>query len=227
MWESFDPKNAQFSIDHPEAAGGASEGPQIPATSGVLVTDLGMQIFSYLQSDSWADPARRPATDASDAGALVRPESDVGLTLSETPATRKPVSRGRRPKLVVAVLAVITVASVDVLLAQDGVPHWFPAHAHELLAALPLRLAALALLVNHMVRRAALRELPKTLVLVGGFLFWSANQLWPRSSRAPIFNDIAIALFALDVVLVILGRSPGIPTKSQPPTAPPGPTATR
>lgn len=172
------------------------------------MTDLGMQIFSYLQSDSQADPARRPATDASDAGALVRPESGVGLTLSETTATGKPVARGRRPKLLMAALAVITVASVDVLLAQDGVPHWFPAHAHELLAALPLGLAALALLVSHVVRRAALRELPKTLVLVAGFLFWSANQLWPHSSRAPTFNDIAIALFALDVVLVTLDRRP-------------------
>src|SRR2546430_17718672 len=98
MRESFIQKNAQFFVDHPEAAGGASEGPWVRAKSGVLVTDLGMQIFSYLQSDSQADPARRPATDASDAGALVRPESGVGLTLSETPATRKPVSRGRRPR---------------------------------------------------------------------------------------------------------------------------------
>jgi len=34
-------------------------------------------------------------------------------------------------------------------------------------------------------------KLPKTLVLVAGFLFWSANQLWPHSPRAPVFNDIA------------------------------------
>jgi peptidoglycan/LPS O-acetylase OafA/YrhL len=138
----------------------------------------------------------------------VRPESDAGLTFCEPQATRKAVSRGRRPQLVLAVLAVITLASADLLLAQDGLPRWFPPHAHELLATLPLGLAALCLLASHMVRRVALRELPKTLVLVAGFLFWSANQLWPHSSRAPIFNDIAIALFALDVVLVIVGRAP-------------------
>jgi len=63
-------------------------------------------------------------------------------------------------------------------------------------------------------------KLPKTLVLVAGFLFWSANQLWPHSPRAPVFNDIAIALFALDVVLVIVGRPPVTWTKSRVSPAP-------
>jgi hypothetical protein len=119
-------------------------------------------------------------------------------------------------------LAMITMASVGLLLAQDGLPERFPAHAHELLATLPLALAALSLLANHAVSQAVRRELPKTLVLVAGFLFWSANQLWPHSPPAPIFNDIAIALFALDVVLVIVCRPPDTLTKSQPPTAPTG-----
>jgi len=34
------------------------------------------------------------------------------------------------------------------------------------------------------------------------FLFWAANQLWPRFTQAPLFNDIAIALFVLDVFFV-------------------------
>jgi len=38
--------------------------------------------------------------------------------------------------LLIALLGVITLASVDLLLAQDGLPGWFPAHAHELLATL-------------------------------------------------------------------------------------------
>ena len=35
-------------------------------------------------------------------------------------------------------------------------------------------------------------------------LFWAANQLWPDLPQATLFN-IAIALFVLDVFLVIIG----------------------
>jgi hypothetical protein len=37
------------------------------------------------------------------------------------------------------------------------------------------------------------------------FLFRAANQLWPDLPQATLFNDIAIALFVLDVFLVIIG----------------------
>lgn len=159
------------------------------------MTDLGMAVFTYLQSESQVDATECPGVSASDVGGPVC-------------AQWKPASPGHRRQLVMILLAVITLGSVGFLFVQDAVPERFPARAHELLATLPLALAALSLLANHAVRQAVRRELPKTLVLVAGFLFWSANQLWPHSSQAPIFNDIAIALFALDVVLVILGRAP-------------------
>ena len=44
-------------------------------------------------------------------------------------------------------------------------------------------------------------------MLAAAFLFWAANQLWPDSSRAMLFNDIAIGLFILDVFLVMISRS--------------------
>src|SRR5437868_4898875 len=114
-----------------------------------------MAACACLQSDCPADPTGQPALDAR---APVRPPSDARLTLSQGLATRgtgvatlseagigevrtnqslspwKPASRGRRPQLLIALLGVITLASVDLLLAQDGLPDWFPAHAHELLA---------------------------------------------------------------------------------------------
>lgn len=48
-------------------------------------------------------------------------------------------------------------------------------------------------------------EFVKALLLAIAFLFWAANQLWPALRQATLFNDIAIALFVLDVFLVIAG----------------------
>jgi len=37
------------------------------------------------------------------------------------------------------------------------------------------------------------------------FLFRAANQFWPDSKQATLWNDVAIALFVLDVFLVMIG----------------------
>ena len=42
---------------------------------------------------------------------------------------------------------------------------------------------------------------------------WS-YQLWPDFHQATLFNDLAIALFVLDVFLVILGWPPTSPDES-------------
>ena len=46
------------------------------------------------------------------------------------------------------------------------------------------------------------------------FLFWAANQLWPNLPQATLFNDIAIALFVLDVFLVMVGWPATSPDES-------------
>lgn len=51
-------------------------------------------------------------------------------------------------------------------------------------------------------------ELAKAMVLATAFLFWSANQLWPKLPQASLFNDVAIGLFVLDAFLAIAGRPP-------------------
>jgi len=48
-------------------------------------------------------------------------------------------------------------------------------------------------------------EFLKAILLAVAFLFWAANQFWPDLPQATLFNDIAIALFVLDIFLVILG----------------------
>ena len=102
-------------------------------------------------------------------------------------------------------LGVLTLASVAALLVWDAFPGLFPPRAHDLLGALPLALIAVAYLVYQSIRRPGATELFKALLLAVAFLFWAANQYWPDSPRATLYNDIAIALFVLDVFFVLLG----------------------
>jgi hypothetical protein len=109
--------------------------------------------------------------------------------------------RGHDLRLLPVILCVFTLASVGVLLVWDVLPGLFPAGAHEFLAAFPLAMIACACLVYEAVRRPARSELVKAILLACAFLFWAANQLWPASHQATLFNDIAIALFVFDVFL--------------------------
>jgi hypothetical protein len=113
-----------------------------------------------------------------------------------------------------ALLGVLTLASVVVLLIWDLLPGHFPANAHNLLGALPLALIAIAYLVYQSIRRPGLAELFKAFLLAIAFLFWAANQYWPDSPRATLYNDIAIALFVLDVFFVIVGWPASSPDES-------------
>jgi hypothetical protein len=47
-------------------------------------------------------------------------------------------------------------------------------------------------------------------VLAAAFLFWAANQLFSESPHAVLLNDLAIALFVLDVFLSIVGMPPAL-----------------
>jgi len=109
--------------------------------------------------------------------------------------------RGHDLRLLPVILCVFTLASVGVLLVWDVLPGLFPARAHEFLAAFPLAMIACACLAYEAVRRPARSELIKAILLACAFLFWAANQLWPASHQATLFNDIAIALFVFDVFL--------------------------
>jgi hypothetical protein len=111
-------------------------------------------------------------------------------------------------------LGVITLAGVVVLFAWDAFPRLFPANAHDVLAAFPLAMIALAYLVYQAVHRPAPMEFVKALLLATAFILWAANQFWPNFGYATLFNDLAIALFVLDVFLVILGWPANSPDES-------------
>jgi hypothetical protein len=113
------------------------------------------------------------------------------------------VSRGRLSIRIA--LGVLPLLSLGPLLVWDVSPGLFPAHAHDVLAAVPLTLIALAYLTYQGVRRVAAMEFAKALLSALAFVFWALNQLLPDHPQATLFNDIAVAAFVLDVVLVIFG----------------------
>ena len=122
------------------------------------------------------------------------------------------LDRGHRALPVM--LGVVTLAAVVVLFVWDAFPGWFPARSHDFLAAFSLGMIALAYMVYQVAHRPARMEFLKATMLAVAFLFWGANQLWPNLPQATLFNDIAIALFVLDVFLVMLGWPPTSPDES-------------
>jgi hypothetical protein len=108
----------------------------------------------------------------------------------------------------------LTLASVVVLLLSDAAPRLFAANAHRILGALPLALIAAAYLAYEWARRPSAGELVKGALLAIAFLFWAANQYWADSPYATLYNDIAIALFVLDVFFVIAGWPASSPDES-------------
>jgi hypothetical protein len=104
----------------------------------------------------------------------------------------------------------LALGSAAGLLVWDAVPQAFPARAHVLLGSAPLALIAVASLVYQAARRPSRLEMVKAVILATAFLFWAANQLLPDVAPATLFNDLAIALFVLDVFLLILGWPPSV-----------------
>jgi hypothetical protein len=120
----------------------------------------------------------------------------------------------RAHRAIAVISGVITLVSCAVLLVWDARPSLFPARAHDVLGAFPLAMIAVAYLIYQTAHRPPVREFLKAIMLAVAFLFWAANQLWPDLRQATLFNDIAIALFVLDVFLVIIGWPPSSPDES-------------
>jgi uncharacterized membrane protein len=120
----------------------------------------------------------------------------------------------RTHRAVPVILGVVTLAGVGLLFAWDAFPRLFPAGSHDLLAAFPLTMIAVAYIAYQIAHRPARIEFAKAAMLAAAFLFWAANQLWPNLPQATLFNDIAIGLFVLDVFLVIVGWPATSPDES-------------
>jgi len=112
------------------------------------------------------------------------------------------------------ILGGVTLADVGVLFVWDAFPRLFPAGSHDFLASISLAGIAFAYFVYQIAHRPAPREFAKAILLAVAFLFWAANQLWPDYRQATLFNDVAIALFVLDIFLVMVGWPPTSPDGS-------------
>lgn len=112
---------------------------------------------------------------------------------------------GHNNRLLSVMLGAVTLAGVAVLLGWDAFPWLLPAGSHAILAAFSLAMIAFAYLVYQIALRPAAMEFLKAILLAVAFLFWAANQFWPNSPHATLYNDLAIALFVLDMFLVIVG----------------------
>ncbi len=106
------------------------------------------------------------------------------------------------------ILGASSIATVAVLFVRDAFPGLFPPRAHDLLGALPLVFIAFSYLAYQVIHRRQHLELLTATILPLAFLFWAANQLWPDLPQPTVLNDVAIALFVLDVLLVIVRRVP-------------------
>jgi hypothetical protein len=118
------------------------------------------------------------------------------------------MSRSSRSRLSLSiVLALVTLVSLLPMLVWDAAPGLFPAGAHRVLAAVPLTLIAVAYLVHQGMRGAGM-DFAKAVLSALAFVLWALNQLLPDHPWATLFNDLAVAAFVLDVVLVIVGWPP-------------------
>ena len=63
-------------------------------------------------------------------------------------------------------------------------------------------------LAHHALQRASFRDWLKAILLSIAFLFWASNQFLSNLHLATVCNDIAIALFVLDLVFIIASRPP-------------------
>ena len=73
---------------------------------------------------------------------------------------------------------------------------------------------AVAYIAYQIAHRPSRLEFVKAALLAIAFLLWAANQFWPDSPQATLYNDLAIVLFVLDVFLVLVGWPPASPDES-------------
>jgi hypothetical protein len=119
------------------------------------------------------------------------------------------MERPKRADLPLA-LAALAVLALGPLLLWNVSPAAFGADAHDRLAPLPLGLVAASSLL-HQLRGAASRiGRLRAVMLSVGFCLWAATQLWPAWPHALRLNDLAIALFVLEIFLGVR-RSGGRP----------------
>ena len=120
----------------------------------------------------------------------------------------------RAHRAIAVILGILTLCVVAAVLLCDAFSRLVPAGSHDRLAAISLAMIAFSYLVYLAAHRPGWKEWVKATLLALAFLFWAANQVWPDQRQAVTLNDLAIALFVLDVFLVMVGWPPTSPDES-------------
>lgn len=120
----------------------------------------------------------------------------------------------RSHRALAVLIGTLTLIVVAAVLLCDAFPLLLPGKGHDRLAALSLALIAFSYLIYQAAHRPGWREWVKAILLAVAFLFWAGNQVWPDLRQAVVLNDLAIALFVLDVFLVMVGWPPTSPDES-------------
>lgn len=105
-------------------------------------------------------------------------------------------------------IASIAVLSLLPLLVWDVAPARFPSRSHDLLGATPLLAIAASYFALQVVHKPSRLGWLRATLVVGAFVAWAANQCWPRHALAMLWNDVAIALFVIDIFLSV-AKAPG------------------
>jgi hypothetical protein len=102
----------------------------------------------------------------------------------------------------------IAMLSLVPLFAWDVAPTGFPSRSHDLLGAIPLFAIAASYLAQQLVQRPSRLAWLRATIVIAAFVAWAANQYWSEHPLATLWNDIAIALFVIDIFLSV-ASAPG------------------
>jgi hypothetical protein len=133
---------------------------------------------------------------------LARPPA-IGYPSDVLPMLRRLVSR------LPLAIGSIAMLSLVPLLAWDVAPDRFPSRSHDLFGAGPLLAIAIAYFAQQLVQRPPLLGWMRAGIVVAAFVAWAANQYLPDNGLATLWNDIAIALFVIDIFFS-LAKAPSI-----------------
>ena len=120
----------------------------------------------------------------------------------------------RAHRFIPVVLGSMSLFGSILLCFWNLLPNIFTPKEHILLEGFVLVLIALAYLIYQSAHRPPFKEWVKATMLVVAFFLWAAVQVCPDAKLCSVFNDTSIALFVLDVFLVMVGWPDTSPDES-------------
>jgi hypothetical protein len=135
----------------------------------------------------------------------------------------QPIDRApRRPPLtnetllggLVGALVLLAVAASVVALVLDVAPVSFSEAAHSAVSPAPLFLIGAAFIALQVWLRPGLASLVKRGMVALAFVLWGVDQLLPPGGLAITLGDIVVALFVVDLAIVIRQETRGDPDEA-------------